>query len=149
MEMDAGVLMHGNIGGFFSLVNQFFPMLVAEKQTGKSPAKATLPCDMTESDSTNQGDSHEEFVRLLNASHRQLLDYLVSLLGNRHDAEDVLQRTSITLWRKFDVFERGTNFAAWAGTVAFYEARNFQRMGARSRLQFGDALMELIYPLTP
>jgi hypothetical protein len=76
MEMDAGVLMHGNIGGFFSLVNQFFPMLVAEKQTGKSPAKATLPCDMTESDSTNQGDSHEEFVRLLNASHRQLLGYL-------------------------------------------------------------------------
>ena len=99
---------------------------------------------MTESDSTNQGDSHEEFVRLLNASHRQLLGYLVSLLGNRHDAEDVLQRTSITLWRKFEVFERGTNFAAWAGTVAFYEARNFQRMGARSRLQFGDALMELI-----
>ena len=28
--------------------------------------------------------------------------------------------------------------------MAFYEARNFQRMGARSRLQFGDALMELI-----
>lgn len=83
-------------------------------------------------------------MRLLNAAHRQLLGYLVSLLGNRHDAEDVLQRTSVTLWRKFASFERGTNFSAWAGTVAFYEARNFQRMAARSRLQFGDTLLEIL-----
>ena len=93
---------------------------------------------------TSTSDSHEDFVRLLNASHRQLLGYLVSLLGNRHDAEDVLQRTSVTLWRKFATFEKGTSFGAWASTVAFYEAKNFQRMGARSRLQFGDALMEII-----
>ena len=83
-------------------------------------------------------------MRLLNAAHRQLLGYLVSLLGNRHDAEDVLQRTSVTLWRKFATFEKGTNFPAWASTVAFYEARNFQRMAARSRLQFGDALLEIL-----
>ncbi len=99
---------------------------------------------MPESEPNHRDESHEEFVRLLNASHRQLLGYLVSLLGNRHDAEDVLQRTSITLWRKFETFERGTNFAAWASTVAFYEARNFQRMSARSRLVFSDALLEIL-----
>lgn len=87
---------------------------------------------------------HEEFVRLPNGAHRQVLSYLVSMLGNRHDAEDVLQRASVTLWRKFPTFERGTNFAAWASTVAFYEARNFQRMGARSRLQFSEALMDIL-----
>lgn len=99
---------------------------------------------MAQSESNNRDESHEEFVRLLNSSHRQLLGYLVSILGNRHDAEDVLQRTSITLWRKFASFERGTNFAAWASTVAFYEARNFQRIGARSRLVFSDALLEIL-----
>lgn len=81
---------------------------------------------------------------MLNASHRQLLAYLVSLLGNRHDAEDVLQRTSVALWRKFSKFEKGTNFSAWASTVAFYEAKNFQRMAARSRLQFSDELLEIL-----
>ena len=96
------------------------------------------------SDPSPQADASEEFVRLLNASHRQLLSYLVSLLGNRHDAEDVLQRTSITLWRKFSSFEKGTNFAAWASTVAFYEARNFQRMSSRGRVQFGEALLEIL-----
>jgi len=73
-----------------------------------------------------------------------VLSYLVSMLGNRHDAEDVFQRASVTLWRKFSTFEQGTNFAAWASTVAFYEARNFQRLGARSRLQFSVALLEIL-----
>ena len=94
--------------------------------------------------SENDRDLHGEFVRLLNAGHRRLLGYLVSLLGNRHDAEDVLQRTSVTLWRKFETFERGTDFMAWSSTVAFYEAKNFQRMAARSRLCFGDELLETL-----
>jgi RNA polymerase sigma-70 factor (ECF subfamily) len=97
---------------------------------------------MSESDPTHF--EHEEFVRLLNGAHRQVLSYLVSLLGNRPDAEDVFQRTSVTLWRKFATFERGTNFAAWAATVAFYEARNFQRLGARARLHFSEALLDIL-----
>ena len=99
---------------------------------------------MPDSEPSERDDIHEEFVRLLNSAHRQLLGYLVSILGNRHDAEDVLQRTSITLWRRFETFEQGTDFAAWASTVAFYEARNFQRMGVRSRLVFSDALIEIL-----
>lgn len=87
---------------------------------------------------------HEEFVRHLNGAHRQLLAYLTSLLGNRQDAEDVLQRTSITLWRKFGTFERGSNFVAWASTVAFYEARNFQRLRTRAGFQFSEELLEIL-----
>ncbi len=94
--------------------------------------------------SENPPDRNDIFVRLLNAAHRRLLGYLVSLLGNRHDAEDVLQRTSVTLWRKFGTFEQGTDFIAWASTVAFYEAKNFQRMAARSRLRFSDELLETL-----
>ena len=50
-------------------------------------------------------DRHELFVRLLSESHRRRLGYLVSLLRNRHDAEDVLQRASVTMWRRFETFE--------------------------------------------
>ena len=83
-----------------------------------------------------------EFVGLLTQSHQRLLGYLRSLLGNRHDAQDVLQRASVTMWRRFDTFEPGTDFLAWACTVAFYEARNFLRVAARSRLRFDDDLLE-------
>jgi RNA polymerase sigma-70 factor, ECF subfamily len=89
-------------------------------------------------------DKHEAFVRLLNESHRRLLGYLRSLLGNRHDAEDVLQRASMTMWRRFETFVPGTDFMAWASTVAFYEAKNFQRVAARSRLCFDDDLLNTL-----
>ena len=95
---------------------------------------------------TNQPDidRQAEFVQLLNVAHRRLLAYLVSLLGNLQDAEDVLQRASVTMWKKFEVFESGTDFSAWASTIAFYEARNFQRLNARSRLVFSDYLLETL-----
>lgn len=78
---------------------------------------------------------------MLTASHGKLLGYLMSLLGRWHDAEDVLQRASVLMWQKFDAFEPGTDFVAWASTIAFYEAKNFQRLTARSPLQFDDDLL--------
>lgn len=89
-------------------------------------------------------DRHSQFVMLLNSAHRALLAYLTSLLGNRHDAEDVLQRASLTMWRKFDVFEPGSDFRAWASTIAFFEAKNFLRITSRSRLYFSEALLQTI-----
>lgn len=89
-------------------------------------------------------ERQEEFVRLLNGAHALLLRYVRSLVANRHDAEDVLQRASVVMWRRFATFEAGTDFIAWATTVVFYEARNFQRVTGRSRLAFDDELMQIL-----
>jgi RNA polymerase sigma-70 factor, ECF subfamily len=89
-------------------------------------------------------ERQEEFVRLLNEAHGLLLRYVMSLLGNRHDAEDVLQRACVVMWRRFGTFEPGTDFVAWATTVAFYEARNFQRVTGHCRLEFDDELLETL-----
>lgn len=89
-------------------------------------------------------ERQEEFVRLLNEAHGLLLRYVMTLLGNRHDAEDVLQRASLVMWRRFGSFEPGTDFIAWATTVAFYEVRNFQRVTGRCRLKFDDELVETL-----
>lgn len=89
-------------------------------------------------------DRNAQYMTLLHGARRQLLAYLVALLGNRHDAEDVLQQASLTMWRRFEAFEPGTNFLAWASTVAFYEARNFQRTAGRSRLQFSEELLKTL-----
>ncbi len=89
-------------------------------------------------------DQNDDFMRQLNGAHRRLLAYLMSLLGNRHDAEDVLQRVSVTLWRRFDSFEPGSDFVAWACAVAYYEAKNFRRAAARSKLHFSDELLAIL-----
>ena len=86
----------------------------------------------------------EEFIRLLNGAHALLLRYVMSLVGNRHDAEDVLQRAGLVMWRRFETYDSGTDFVAWATTVAFYEARNFLRSAGRSRVKFDDQLLEVL-----
>lgn len=83
-------------------------------------------------------------MRLLNGTHALLLRYVMSLVANRHDAEDVMQRASVVMWKRFGTFESGTDFVAWATTVAFYEVRNFQRVTGRSRLDFDDDLMQTL-----
>lgn len=98
----------------------------------------------TDSAASLPPERQEEFVLLLNGAHALLLRYVASLVGNRHDAEDVLQRASVVMWRRFATFEPGTDFIAWATTVAFYEVRNFQRITGRSRLQFDDELMQTL-----
>lgn len=87
---------------------------------------------------------HEEFIALLNGSHALLLRYVVSLVVHRQDAEDVLQRAGMVMWRRFETYESGTDFVAWATTIAFYEARNFQRTVGRARVTFDDRLLELL-----
>lgn len=81
---------------------------------------------------------------MLTASHDKLLGYLLSLLGRWHDAQDVLQRASVLMWRKFGSFERGTDFTAWASTICFYEAKHFQRTAARSAAHFDEDLIALL-----
>jgi len=86
--------------------------------------------------------SSEQFITLLNAAHGRLLGFLRVMLGNNADAEDVLQRASMAIWRKFGEYDPAKDFFTWASSFAFYEAKNFQRVSARSRLHFDDALLE-------
>lgn len=71
-----------------------------------------------------------------------LLRFIVSLVGNLQDAEDIIQRASLTMWRRFSEFEKGTNFVAWSFTVASFEAKNFVRSASRSVVTFDDDLMD-------
>jgi RNA polymerase sigma-70 factor (ECF subfamily) len=86
--------------------------------------------------------SSEQFITLLNTVHGRLLGFLRVMLGNNADAEDVLQRASMTLWRKFGDYDPARDFFTWASSFAFYEAKNFQRVSARSRLHFDEELLD-------
>jgi RNA polymerase sigma-70 factor (ECF subfamily) len=87
-------------------------------------------------------DLSEQFITRLNAAHGRLLGFLRVMLGNSADAEDVLQRASMNMWRKFAEYDTTLDFFAWASSFCFYEAKNFQRTAARSRLHFDDELMQ-------
>lgn len=93
-------------------------------------------CDST----TNE--RRAEFELCLGQARLSLFRFVVSLVGNAQDAEDVIQRASMTMWRRFSEFEQGTNFLAWAFTVTSFETKNFLRSSSRSVVSFDDELLE-------
>lgn len=74
---------------------------------------------------------YDEFVGLLQRGTGQILAYINALLLNWNDAEDVFQETCVVLWQKFDEFEPGTNFLAWALRIAQFKAMDFRKSRTR------------------
>jgi RNA polymerase sigma-70 factor, ECF subfamily len=87
---------------------------------------------------------YEEFVRLLGLNQGRVFAFVLTLLPNYADAEEVLQRTSVVLWHKFDEFEPVGDFVRWACGVAHLETLAFLRLRRRERLVFGEEVLEKI-----
>jgi RNA polymerase sigma-70 factor (ECF subfamily) len=97
-------------------------------------------------DPTNPGPTppYEEFVRLFVAHEGRLRAFIRALLPTWADVDEVMQETSLVAWRKFARFERGTNFMAWAATIARFEALDHLRRRGREQLVFSDAVADLM-----
>ncbi len=61
----------------------------------------------------DQSGEHD-FGRLFVRYQPRIYGLIRSLVVRRADAEDLLQETASVLWRKFDEFQPGSNFLAWA-----------------------------------
>lgn len=88
--------------------------------------------------------AYEEFVRLFVAHEGRLRGFVRTLLPSWADVDEVMQETSLVAWRKFARFERGSNFLAWAATIARFEALDHLRRRGRERLVFSDAVADLM-----
>jgi RNA polymerase sigma-70 factor (ECF subfamily) len=93
---------------------------------------------------TEDGERVETFVRLLGQNQRRIFLYVIALVPSWNDAEEIVQETSLVLWREFGQFQLGTNFAAWACKVAFHQVLAWRKRKQRDRLQFSDAFMEAV-----
>lgn len=83
----------------------------------------------------------DEFVVLITGVQAKLYAYVLSLLGDPHQAADVLQETNLVLWRKSNEYTLGTDFNAWAYRVAHFQVlAQRQRLG-RDKLVFDDLLL--------
>ena len=69
----------------------------------------------------------QEYLRLLSGAYARLYRQIVSLVGNLHDADDVLQDVCVVLWEKFPQYDSQGNFGHWASVIAVNVCRNFLR----------------------
>jgi RNA polymerase sigma-70 factor, ECF subfamily len=82
----------------------------------------------------------DAFNAQLLAAQRRLYAYILTLLPNLEDADDVLQETNAAILRSRETFEPGTEFGAWACRVAYYQVLTLRKKQYRERghLLFAD-----------
>ena len=75
-----------------------------------------------------------QFVELLTSHQSRIQSYILSLVPNFNDAEDIMQETSKMMWNKFKEFEIGTNFMAWSMKIAFYRVMEYRRNNKKNQV---------------
>ncbi len=95
---------------------------------------------MSEDIRTEERDFGKLFVRY----QPRIFGYICSLVTQNCDAEDLLQETASVLWQKFDDFQPGSDFLAWALQVAHYRVLYFRQRQKRNVLQFSDSFIDVV-----
>ena len=70
--------------------------------------------------SDNESSRFGHFIRCMSQNQKQIHAYILMMVHDYHNAEDLMQETAIILWQKFDDCVPGTSFAAWGIQVAQY-----------------------------
>jgi len=107
-------------------------------------SRAVSVCVLQVSWVNRESAENMEFVRLLTGQQRQLYLYIIALLPNPADVDDVLQATNMVLWSKADEFEPGSDFGAWARQVAYFEVLAFRKRKRQGRLLFNTNLLDVM-----
>ena len=89
-------------------------------------------------------DKRQKFFQEYNKHQNTIYGYIASHVPNYMDVDDIFQETSVELWEKFDDYEEGTNFLAWARAFARINVLRYRQKKGRDRLQFSDDIHELI-----
>lgn len=86
----------------------------------------------------------DDFVQLFTRHQRRVYLYILAQVPNPVEAEEILQETNVVIWNKFQQFQSGTNFFAWAARIASFEVMKYRDRRRRERLCFSSELVAQI-----
>jgi RNA polymerase sigma-70 factor (ECF subfamily) len=92
----------------------------------------------------HEADSQKRLMLLMTRHQRQIFSYIYTLVPRRHDAEDLLQETSVVICEKFHEFREGTDFVAWACQIAYWRVRYSRQKFARSKVVFDQDVLDAV-----
>src|SRR6478735_6785846 len=103
---------------------------------------------MTIVEPTVDQESQKQLMALMTRHQRQIFSYIYVLVPRRHDAEDLLQETSLVICEKFHEFKPGTDFVAWACQIAYWRVRYSRQKFARSKVLFDQDVLDSVAATT-
>lgn len=94
----------------------------------------------------NQGDRYEQFLQRYSRHEQRLRLYVMALVPHREDVDDILQETSIALWRKFDEYQPEHPFLNWACRFAHFQVLSHQKKERtlKKHLCFSQTLIDTL-----
>ena len=84
----------------------------------------------------------ERFVQLYARHQQSLFSYVLALVPQWADAENVAESTQLVLWRKFELYEEGTSFSVWAKQEAKSEVLKYRRRRKKEWLCFSSDVVK-------
>ncbi len=81
------------------------------------------------------------FMRLWTAAQPAVSGFVRALVRDWSVADEVLQETSLVLFRRFDEYDEQRPFVAWALGIAKFQVLSLNRDAARSRVSFDIDLL--------
>lgn len=86
----------------------------------------------------------DEFLQLITEFQGRLFGFVLGMIGDVDQANEVLQETNLVLWRKSDEFQSGSDFKAWSFRIAHFQVMAFRQRQIRNRVVFTDQVIEKI-----
>lgn len=84
----------------------------------------------------------DRFVTELTQNQPQLLGYIMAAVGDLSDSHDILQKTSIALWKRMGDYDPDRPFLQWAIGFARMNILAHYRDSKREKLLFDSDLVE-------
>ena len=92
----------------------------------------------------NDDSRHSVFLSYTLKHQPQLYGYIFAMVPNLSVVDDLVQETILVMWEKFETFEPGTSFFAWAKKIAYYKVINYLDRAHHSDVYFNKEILENI-----
>ncbi|QDV62290.1 sigma-70 family RNA polymerase sigma factor [Crateriforma conspicua] len=89
----------------------------------------------------DENKKREDFTQNWLEAEPSVSAYVFASISGFHDAEDVVQKIAQELARRFDEYDSGRSFVAWALWISKSRVIDFYRVQGRSRIVFSDELL--------
>ncbi len=83
----------------------------------------------------------QQFLSYYVEGQKRIYGYILSVVSNWSDADDIMQETCSLMWQKYDEFQPGTSFHAWGIQVAKYKICEFRRK-ERKQMDLSERVVE-------
>ncbi len=92
----------------------------------------------------NLAERCREFVALLARHDRALFHFILSLVPNYADAEELSQQVRLLLWEQFSEYDPSKDFGKWSRAIARYKIFDYRKQSARQHALLSDTFLAVV-----